>query len=315
MVPVGTWLLFMGDMSAVRVCTGIFFASFSCYLLIKSFLEEGRERKAGKDVESRDIEVPPQFERAISSTGIVSQSPALGESPTSDDTSIAASTMDSRDSELALKKKYIPWPELKEEEGGEDGTALVSVPSSSFSPGSVLFSLESLINKNLSPLSKSATPFRACMTFLVSGVGAGFFNGLLGVGGPPQMIAFALLQVHKDLVRGVAVSYNVLEMPVRLLSFFLVSGRGGMRDKEVTILAFVAAASVSGFSLGTYLRRFADTRLILRLMLLLTTLGAAIMVDALDSPLVGGLFLLYVAALLFTLGLIRFKGLWVGGTE
>jgi len=118
MVPVGTWLLFMGDMSAVRVCTGIFFASFSCYLLIKSFLEEGRERKAGKDVESRDIEVPPQFERAISSTGIVSQSPALGESPTSDDTSIAASTMDSRDSELALKKKYIPWPELKEEEGG-----------------------------------------------------------------------------------------------------------------------------------------------------------------------------------------------------
>ena len=286
MVPLGTWLLFMGDMSVVRIITGMFFASFASYLLVKSFVEEGREKRPV-------VALPP----SAAAASPINESPTATLEPSKEARSVSGVTNSGQGT-----KGFIPWPEPEEEEG------VVLVKNST--PCGLYSRLKTFVNTRLLPLSERASPFRACMTLLVSGVGAGFFNGRLGVGGPPQMIAFALLSVHKDLVRGVAVSYGMLEIPVRLTSFLVNSGSKGLDGKE-SVLGLVAVASVSGFFLGTYLRRFADTRLILRLMLLLTLLGAAIMVKALEFVSVGAAFLLYATSLGIVLALIRFKGLWV----
>jgi hypothetical protein len=121
---------------------------------------------------------------------------------------------------------------------------------------------------------------------LVAGAGAGFLNGLLGTGGPPQMLAWAVIGAHKDLARGAFSVYASLEVPLRL--YLTASGPGWNPARDGATYAAVGATSLAAYVVGTWLRRFCDTRAILRVMLLVVGLSSSILVGALQSGAVAG---------------------------
>jgi serine/threonine protein kinase len=135
------------------------------------------------------------------------------------------------------------------------------------------------------PLPSPSSDLWTLGVLLCSGTGAGFLNGLLGTGGPPQMIAFALLEASKEGSRGTSACYSALEVPLRVALLALGPPQAALGAHEArAALAAVAAAGIAAFLAGNFLRAFADTRAILRVMLALTLLSGSMLVGALEVP-------------------------------
>jgi hypothetical protein len=142
------------------------------------------------------------------------------------------------------------------------------------------------VDRTLLPLSSGMRPSTALFVLLFAGAGAGFLNGLLGTGGPPAMLAWAVIGAHKDLVRGSSSVYASLEVPLRV--FVTASNPEWNPARDGATYAAVGASSVVAFLAGTWLRRFCDTRAILRVMLLVVGLSSSILMGALQSSAVAG---------------------------
>jgi len=135
-----------------------------------------------------------------------------------------------------------------------------------------------------------------------TGVLSGLLGGLFGTGGPPQMIAFAVLRVDKDVIRGVSMVYGLLECGMRVIMFTTSDGNV-FSAAEWPIYAGIAVASWVGFVVGTWLRRYADTDMIIRMLLLLVFTSSAILLGALTTHAVAVGFAVAGAA---WLGLLAF---------
>jgi uncharacterized membrane protein YfcA len=130
------------------------------------------------------------------------------------------------------------------------------------------------------------------LVLFCTGLCSGLLGGMFGTGGPPQMIAFALLHINKDDIRGVSSVYMVLEMTVRVI--VNTTAEGNVFDSsEWRVYVFIAVASWVGFVIGTYLRRFADTNAIIRLLLALVFASSAILLGALEDPGVAAFFVVW----------------------
>lgn len=141
----------------------------------------------------------------------------------------------------------------------------------------------------LVPISAIYSIRATLLLLLATGAFAGLLGGAFGTAGPPMMIAFALLRLDMDIIRGVAVVYGALELGLRIA--LLVTSRGSAFDAaEMPIYAAVAAASCAGFLAGTALRRFVDTALVVRLLLVLVLASSALLLGALESAGVAAAF-------------------------
>lgn len=125
-------------------------------------------------------------------------------------------------------------------------------------------------------------PHKVLMVLLIAGFASGILSSTYGVGGPPQMLAFAVLSVEKDYIRAVSVVYGVLELGARI--YFFTTSEGAVFDAaEWPVYLGIALAAWTGFVAGTWLRRFADTDAIIRVLLLLVFASSAILLGALDE--------------------------------
>lgn len=139
----------------------------------------------------------------------------------------------------------------------------------------------------LHPVSPVASPPTSLAAFVVTGVGSGIMGGAFGMSGPPQMVAFSLLRVAKDDLRAISTVNGVTELAARLY-MFATGGTQTFEASEWAIYVGIIAASWVGFSSGTLVRRSVDTDAIIRLLLCLVFLAAAIMLGALERAAVAG---------------------------
>lgn len=130
---------------------------------------------------------------------------------------------------------------------------------------------------------------------------------LLRTGGPPLIVAYSVLALDKDAVRGVTVSMQSIVIFIRMYS--LIAGRGSVFDwaGEATVYCALVVCAWAGLALGTSLRKYCDSRAILRVLSTLLIVSAVSMLGLFESGLAGAALLaalaVLVVALLRTLGL------------
>lgn len=147
----------------------------------------------------------------------------------------------------------------------------------------------------------------------VTGLAAGLLGGLLAVAGPPLMICFSVLELDKDVIRAIKISYTLFEAPSRIGMFtspastFSIPVYGN--QYLVTILF-----SLLGNVVGTWLRRFCDTARIVQILLCLVLLSSSILLGALDSPAVAAAFTIVVLLWCLLVLVLRTRpGVYHGG--
>lgn len=159
------------------------------------------------------------------------------------------------------------------------------------------------VSTRLSPISPRYAPGSCLGILFATGTASGLLGGMMGTGGPPQMMAFAVLAVDKDVIRGVSMVYGLLETGLRVVMF--TTGAGSPFDaNEWPIYAGIAVASWAGFAAGTFLRRWADTEAIIRLLLLLVFMSSAILLGALQDRAVAAVFVVAGIAWLVSLAYV-----------
>jgi len=135
---------------------------------------------------------------------------------------------------------------------------------------------------------------------------SGLLGGLFGTGGPPQMIAFSLLGVDKDTIRGVSTVYGMLELGMRVVMFTATDG-SVFDGREWGVYLAIAGASWVGFTLGTWLRQWCNTDAIIRMLLLLVFASSGILLGALDDNRIAVGFGVGMAVWLAALSLLAWR--------
>jgi len=147
-------------------------------------------------------------------------------------------------------------------EGGVDGdlTLVSSAPSSS--PLARAAGALRWAEARLHPISRLApVPYSArasLLLLLCTGCLSGFLSGLMGVGGPPLMVAFSLLVVDKDDIRAISALSCLFELPTRVAVMWRqsVGGADGFGAVDAALAGCTSAGALLGFSAGGFLRRF-----------------------------------------------------------
>lgn len=278
MVPVGSSLLYFGNIVVVKWLAGSFFLAFSIWRLLSEALSFVRSRTQSKPenqqnqksaIEPADepCDSPPDscttpvnpetsgsaFESIsvhVATPGDIAENSADTTTATTTITTITATTVTDSDAEAPQRSATTP--------------------------------LGRLISRLL-PISDRLSKGRCLFVLLCAGLGAGFLGGLLGTGGPPQMIAFALMALHKDIIRAISASYNSIEIPFRILIFLNTDGNMFDFQNEWQLYLGIVLAAWTGYSAGTYIRQFADTAMILRFLLVLVFASSGILLGALDN--------------------------------
>ena len=293
MVPVGSSLLFNGDLGPVKVGTGVFFACFATYYLTLSFRDEAvaaRLRGGGAVAPpgSAVADPLPQREPAAAAAAAAAGKGGAAAEPAGPAEAAQGPGTDAAAAHYASRgRSFLPWPEPEAAWGGTAEDCRVQVAGA---PGAgewwSLRALAEFFDGTLHPLSHTTPPSRTLAVLLVAGTGAGFLNGLLGTGGPPQMLAWAVIGAHKDLARATFAVYASLEVPLRL--YLTATGPGWNPSRDGALYASVGSASFVCYLAGTWLRRYCDTRAILRVMLVVVGLSSSVLMGALESRGVAG---------------------------
>lgn len=132
---------------------------------------------------------------------------------------------------------------------------------------------------SLSPADAGYSPRSELALLALAGGAAGALGGALGVGGPPQMVAFAALSLGKDDVRAVATVFSAAELVARVAAL----GRDGLAAVPPAAAAATAGAAVLGTLAGTAARRLVDSAALLRALLVLVALSSGVLLGALDD--------------------------------
>lgn len=267
-LPLGAAALTLGDLRAVEVTVGLLFAAFASSRLVGEVLGRARERHA----KSR-AGVEGAVETATAEMVVTLPPPAAAvpPSPAADSASLRAAGADDAiffvgdgfcSRARARVDVLLPSPGGVEEGDGDDVDASAAPPP-------------------------PVAPSRALAVFFVAGSGAGFLNGLLGTGGPPQMAAFAILRTRKSALRAIACAYACVEVPVRLV-IWSQTLRASIDARDAGAYAGVAALALVGYVGGNALRAHVDSRTLLNILLAIVLLSSSILLGALKSAAVAG---------------------------
>lgn len=139
----------------------------------------------------------------------------------------------------------------------------------------------------------------------VAGVAAGVFSGMLGVGGPPQIIAYSILRLEKGPQRGIRVLGGFMFNCLRIV-MFATAPSPILSVNDLGAYIAIAVAAVCGTIVGTRCREHVNTEVILRILYVLVFLSTFTLFNVSSSVLglvVYGLLLVIYCAALY--------GLWV----
>ena len=256
LVPVGTIALFLGNTRALEVAVGLFFVVFACIRLTVLVAEEA-EAAAGNAAPAAGGSSP--VADAVSTNTVAADAAPIA---TGDPVLTSSATMAASDNAVDADLRSL---------------------NDKFSVIAYFSRLEAWLNSSLPKPSKNSSPARTLAVLFVVGAAAGFLNGLLGTGGPPQMAAFTLLAIPKNEVRGIATTFAVLELPVRLALWIMSAGSAWAPTRDGALYAAIAASSICGFILGATLRSRADEDMVNRAMLILILVGATVLLGAARS--------------------------------
>jgi hypothetical protein len=124
---------------------------------------------------------------------------------------------------------------------------------------------------------------KACSGILFgTGLASGLLGGLVGSGGPPQIIAFSVLKPDKSVIRGVKVFSTTVANAIRLL-MFAVSGTNMFSSEPWWVYVCVCVASLIGSIIGTKVRDYFPTRAILLCLNVLLYLSTAFLFRAIEK--------------------------------
>lgn len=297
----GAWLLFRADLATLKTFVGLFFLAFASARLTGAALEAVRERRrtaaAAATMASAAAPVTTTAEAAAATAGAAAAQPApaapaaaacepqSGASGDGGPTSATAAAEDvAGDGDLNVVAPRLPLA----------GAALA------------------WLDANVAPISRlSPTPVSvraSLLALLAAGSLSGFLSGLMGVGGPPLMVAFTLLVVDKDDIRAISALFALLELPARI-SVLASQGGGGSGENSgadggsggfsavnAPLAACTVAGAMLGFCSGTYARRFLDSASVLRVLLGIVLLASGILLGALENGAVAASFCAGVAA-------------------
>lgn len=133
-------------------------------------------------------------------------------------------------------------------------------------------------------LSPVFEPKAMLLLLLSAGLCGGFLGGLLGTGGPPMMLAYAQLQLDKDVLRGFAIEPSILMLvrltmyvasPVSVVDFGADGGFG-----DAPIAATIAASSLAGMMMGSSVRHLLPVDGLIAAILVLVFVASALMLHA-----------------------------------
>lgn len=246
MSVVGTNLLYFSGLGPLKVFTGLFFLWFSVWKLSAAAVALARKRL---EVLSK----PPLA--AVAEAGAATDAGTASPGAAATPTAVA---------------------------GSGEANDLVQVPPS---PAWLRSRVPALADwfERVKPISPSHSVAATFTWLSVTGFGAGMLNGLLGAGGPPQMIIFSVLNLGKDIIRAVGVCYGLFELPVRV--FMFTSGDGNIFDvnKQWALYSLTIVAAWVGFLLGNLLRNRVSTDVIIRMLFVLVFASSAMLLGALDN--------------------------------
>lgn len=150
--------------------------------------------------------------------------------------------------------------------------------------------------------SDRCSPLAIGIVLFFTGFASGLMAGLVGSGGPPQLIAFAQLRLRKEWIRGVKLLATTVSNLIRI-TLFAVWGSDIFKEAWYVYLA-VALASLTGATIGSYLRQWVAGETILRLLYVLLFLSTGELFGALEDPAGISMFAVATVAWLVSVGLI-----------
>lgn len=267
MVPVGSSLLYFGDIVVVKWLAGGFFLAFSIWRLVSDGLAFVKSRTlpaAGEQSPSKAA-----AKQAEISEGSLTDSCTTPVDPETAEATVGGMSVHAApDSSVAVAPPNDPAPAETQTNNFIDNTI-----------------------SRLLPISDRLPKKKCLLVLLCAGLGAGFLGGLLGTAGPPQMIAFSLMALHKDIIRAVSASYNSIEIPFRVIIFMNTDGTMFDFKNEWQLYLGIVLAAWTGYSAGTYLRKFADTAMIIRFLLCLVFASSGILLGALEHAWLAAMYI------------------------
>lgn len=317
MSPVGSLLLFTMDPSAIAKVIGVVFFLFSVWKLSSTVWSVAGQVSAETHAARSKH---PDFVVALAPFNHPEEPARLGpESSRAADALVAAQSAHA--APLSLDEPANPTapaailvspaaasPVMSPGGTSSDDVALVS-PSSKATP-----EVESVNPNELIPVPGGVrTPWKMWGIIFMGGLFGGLLSGLLGVGGPPMMIAYNIVRLHKDDMRASSAPYSVAEMIVRLSLFaaryedistsgsasqgrwracctsqFVLrpfshrSGADVVQSERWPLYVLIMVSAATAYSLGSYLRRYTDTETVMRLLLVLVFVAGCLQLGALS---------------------------------
>lgn len=305
-IPLGSLALLKGDAFTVKLLIGLILAAFAVVSLLTSMHEWGverevRRRAGGGTAGGGGEEAGARMLRA-------SSTPGLG-SPQVDDTALlldsSASSTPGSGGSASAGGGYgsmgatvgaaatvdgatwaTPVPPAAGTSGEQSGTSPEPVLGSSPppAPASCARRVRAALARAfpLPPISYKYSPRTTAWALFATGFFSGTLGGLIGSGGPPQIIAFGILKPDKSSIRGIKVLATTASNVMRLV-IFAVAGTEVFSDEPWWQFLTIGAASVAGAAAGTRLRRYFNTDAVLRTLYVLLFLSTAHMLSALES--------------------------------
>ena len=298
-VPLGTRLLFTGDLSKLKISVGALFLVFSAARLTAAALAVGRARSGavargtrmvlgdedpeapggGAPVVEPGGDAPERAERRREGSDVACATASIGE---------GSSVHDANGSEVPTHSDGARAAAGAAASAASAASCTVTAERRDNDP-SCRESLASRVAA-LPPISPTASPARVLISLAAAGVGAGLLGSMFGTAGPPQMVAFSALRVDKDNLRATAAVYSILEMLARLLAYATTASSPLAATGNAPLLGAVVVCSWLGFALGSLLRRHTDTEAILGLLLVLVFVSSGILLGVLEDVRVGAAF-------------------------
>ena len=304
----GSWVLYHADVVALKRFVGAFFLLFATARLSAAAFALARERR------ERRLGAAAAAASAAAGTELDAPAAAALEAPSAPLASAPVLTAAPKDTApqpppqlVSIGGDAAPPPSPS----GADAAASVadadiivvsSAPSSSLfaRAGRALRWAEARAHpiSHLAPVPYSVRA--SLLLMLCTGCMSGFLSGLMGVGGPPLMVAFSLLVVDKDDIRAISALYGLFELPTRVTVMWRQSAAAdngsGFAAVDATLAACTVAGAFIGFNTGSFARRFVDSVGILRVLLGIVLVASGVLLGALESGAVALAFACGVAA-------------------
>ena len=249
-LPLGNWLLLNTSTAPLATTAGVVFVLLAAVLLAAAARDAGREVWAGKHPPAPSPSLPP----------VESSSANLLVAPASADLS-------------PLSPPPVDDQQPPQGAGAPPTGSVLPPPSNTPRPP------PSRCSYRPPPISPRPLATVGATLWLTS-IASGVLSGMFGVGGPPLMLAFAWLRMHKDNIRGMSVIYSVFTAPLGV-ALNVLSPNSVAESGEWGVYCGIVLCTWAGTGAGTWLRRFADTRVVVRIMAVLVMVTGVILLGAL----------------------------------